>query len=121
MTQENIIVINALHSLTDFDLDNFYKIYKIISNTEKNRIRLDQLYIEIKKEEIEISIISLVNSQVIFQDFVTIQQGMRWGDENTDSLNTIMKDSEKFIYINNICFLLFKLLEGTKGEVLFLG
>ena len=46
---------------------------------------------------------------------------MRWGDENTDSLNTIMKDSEKFIYINNISFLLFKLLEGTKGEVLFLG
>lgn len=120
MTQENIIVINALHSLTDFDLDNFYKIYKIISNTEKNRIRLDQLYIEIKKEEIEISVISLVNSQVIFQDFVTIQQGMRWGDENTDSLNTIMKDSEKFIYINNISLLLFKLLEATKGEVLFL-
>lgn len=121
MTQENIIIINALHSLTDYDLNNFYKIYKIIFQTEKNRIRLDKLYMEIKKEEIEISIISLVNSQVIFQDFVTIQQGMRWGDENTDSLNTIMKDSEKFIYINNISFLLFKLLEETKGEVLFLG
>ena len=121
MTQENIIIINALHSLTDYDLNNFYKIYKIIFQTEKNRLRLDKLYMEIKKEEIEISIISLVNSQVLFQDFVTIQQGMRWGDENTDSLNTIMKDSEKFIYINNISFLLFKLLEETKGEVLFLG
>ena len=84
MTQENIIIINALHSITDYDLNNFYKIYKIIFQTEKNRIRLDKLYMEIKKEEIEISIISLVNSQVLFQDFVTIQQGMRWGDENID-------------------------------------
>ena len=121
MTQENIIIINALHSLTDYDLNNFYKIYKIIFQTEKNRIRLDKLYMEIKKEEIEISIISLVNSQVLFQDFVTIQQGMRWGDENIDSLNTIMKDSEKFISINNISHLLFELLEETKGEILFLG
>ena len=61
MTQENIIIINALHSLTDYDLNNSYKIYKIIFQTEKNRIRLDKLYMEIKKEEIEISIISLVN------------------------------------------------------------
>lgn len=121
MTQENIIIINALHSLTDYDLNNFYKIYKIIFQTEKNRIRLDKLYMEIKKEEIEISIISFVNSQVLFQDFVTIQQGMRWGDENIDSLNTIMKDSEKFISINNISHLLFELLEETKGEILFLG
>ena len=121
MTQENIIIINALHSLTDYDLNNFYKIYKIIFQTEKNRIRLDKLYMEIKKEEIEISIISLVNSQVLFQDFVTIQQGMRWGDENIDPLNTIMKDSEKFISINNISHLLFELLEETKGEILFLG
>lgn len=121
MTQENIIIINALHSLTDYDLNNFYKIYKIIFQTEKNRIRLDKLYIEIKKEEIEISIISLVNSQVLFQDFVTVQQGMRWGDENIDPLNTIMKDSEKFISINNISHLLFELLEETKGEILFLG
>ena len=121
MTQENIIIINALHSLTDYDLNNFYKIYKIIFQTEKNRIRLDKLYIEIKKEEIEISIISLVNSQVLFQDFVTIHQGMRWGDENIDPLNTIMKDSEKFISINNISHLLFELLEETKGEILFLG
>ena len=36
MTQENIIIINALHSLTDYDLNNFYKIYKIIFQTEKN-------------------------------------------------------------------------------------
>lgn len=121
MTHENIIIINALHSLTDYDLNNFYKIYKIIFQTEKNRIRLDKLYIEIKKEEIEISIISLVNSQVLFQDFVTIHQGMRWGDENIDPLNTIMKDSEKFISINNISHLLFELLEETKGEILFLG
>ena len=121
MTQENIIIINALHSLTDYDLNNFYKIYKIIFQTEKNRIRLDKLYMEIKKEEIEISIISLVNSQVLFQDFVTIHQGMRWGDENIDPLNTIMKDSEKFISINNISHLLFELLEETKGEILFLG
>lgn len=121
MTQENIIIINALHSLTDYDLNNFYKIYKIIFQTEKNRIRLDKLYMEIKKEEIEISIISFVNSQVLFQDFVTIQQGMRWGDENIDSLNTIMKDSEKFISINNLSHLLFELLEETKGEILFLG
>ena len=121
MTQENIIIINALHSLTDYDLNNFYKIYKIIFQTEKNRIRLDKLYMEIKKEEIEISIISFVNSQVLIQDFVTIQQGMRWGDENIDSLNTIMKDSEKFISINNISHLLFELLEETKGEILFLG
>ena len=121
MTQENIIIINALHSLTDYDLNNFYKIYKIIFQTEKNRIRLDKLYMEIKKEEIEISIISLVNSQVLFQDFVTIQQGMCWGDENIDPLNTIMKDSEKFISINNISHLLFELLEETKGEILFLG
>ena len=93
----------------------------MIFQTEKNRIRLDKLYMEIKKEEIEISIISFVNSQVLFQDFVTIQQGMRWGDENIDSLNTIMKDSEKFISINNISHLLFELLEETKGEILFLG
>lgn len=121
MTQENITIIDALHPLNDYDLNNFYKIYKIMTDNNFREIRLDKLYEIIPKNSIQISIRKLVNWQIFLQDSITIHQGVRWGDENEDSLNTIMKDSEKFLSLYNISDKLFELLDKSKGELLFLG
>lgn len=121
MTQENITIIDALHSLNDYDLNNFYKIYKIMTDNNFREIRLDKLYEIIPKNSIQISIRKLVNWQIFLQDSITIHQGMRWGDESEDPLNTIMKDSEKFLSLYNISDKLFELLDKSKGELLFLG
>ncbi len=120
MTQENITIIDALHSLNDYDLNNFYKIYKTITENNFRRIRLDKLYEMISKDSIQISIYKLVNLQIFLQNTITTHQGMRWGDENEDLLNTIMKDSEKFLSLYDISDKLFELLDKSKGELLFL-
>lgn len=121
MTQENITIIDALHSLNDYDLNNFYKIYKTMAENNFRRIRLDKLYEMIPKDSIQISVYKLVNLQIFLQNTITTHQGMRWGDENEDPLNTIMKDSEKFLSLYNISDKLFELLNKSKGELLFLG
>ncbi len=121
MTQENITIVDALHSLNDYDLNNFYKIYKTMAENNFRRIRLDKLYEMISKDSIQISIYKLVNLQIFLQNTITTHQGMRWEDENEDPLNTIMKDSEKFLSLYNISDKLFELLDKSKGELLFLG
>lgn len=121
MTQENITLINALHILTDFDLDNFYKLYTVISEKKLREIRLDKLYNLISKDEIDISIRKFVNWQLIFQDTITVHQGLRFGGDEDNPANTIMNDDEKFIILNSISDMFFELLKETKGEILFLG
>lgn len=120
MTQENITLINALHILTDYDLDNFYKIYIVISGENLRKIRLDKLYNSISKNTIDISVRKFVNLQLLFQDTITIHQGLRFGGDEENPANTIMNDDEKFIILNNISDLFFKLLEKTKGKISFL-
>lgn len=121
MTQENITLINALHILTDYDLDNFYKLYTVISEKNLREIRLDKLYNLISKNKIDISIRKFVNWQLIFQDTITVHQGLRFGGDEDNPANTIMNDDEKFIILNSISDIFFELLEETKSEILFLG
>lgn len=65
MTPKNITIIAALHSMNNYDLDNFYKIYKSIFKTNSRTIRLDNLYCIVDKNKIRISINKLVNLQLI--------------------------------------------------------
>ena len=118
ITPENIIIIDALHSLNDYDLTNFYKIYKVIYKIDDKRIRFDKLYSQVDKNIVQISIAKLVNLQLLKQDFITFYQSVVLGK---DPSNSIMEDSEKFLSIYNVSDLLFELLEETKGEILFLG
>lgn len=118
ITPENIIIIDALHSLNDYDLTNFYKIYKVIYKIDDKRIRFDKLYSQVDKNIVQISIAKLVNLQLLKQDFITVYQSVVLGK---DPSNSIMEDSEKFLSIYNVSDLLFELLEETKGEILFLG
>ncbi len=120
MTQENITIIDALHSLNDYDLNNFYKIYKTMAENNFRRIRLDKLYEMISKDSIQISIYKLVNLQMFLQDSITIHQGFRFGGDEDDPLNTIMNDDEKFLSLYDISDKLFELLDKSKGELLFL-
>lgn len=120
MTPENITIIDALHSLNDYDLNNFYKIYKTMTDNNLREIRLDKLYEIIPKDSIQISIRKLVNWQIFLQDSITIHQGFRFGGDEDDPLNTIMNDDEKFLSLYNISDELFTLLEKSKGELLFL-
>ena len=116
MTQENITIIDALHSLNDYDLNNFYKIYKTMAENNFRRIRLDKLYEMISKDSIQISIYKLVNLQMFLQDSITIHQGFRFGGDEDDPLNTIMNDDEKFLSLYNISDKLFELLDKSKGH-----
>lgn len=120
ITQENITIIDALHSLNDYDLNNFYKIYKTMIKNNFKKIRLDKLYEMILKDSIQISIRKLVNLQIFLQDTITIHQGLRFGGDEDDPLNTIMNDDEKFLSLYNISDKLFELLDKSKGELLFL-
>ena len=121
MNIENITIIDALHSLNDYDLINFYKIYSTIIESGSKKIRLDKLYTILPKNSIQISINKLVNLQIFLQDTITIHQGFRFGGDEDDPLNTIMNDDEKFLSIYEISDKLFDLVEKTKGEILFLG
>lgn len=120
MTQENITIIDALHSLNDYDLNNFYKIYNTMTDNNFREIRLDKLYEMISKDSIQISIRKLVNWQIFLQDSITIHQGFRFGGDEDDPLNTIMNDDEKFLSLYNISDYLYNLLEQTKRPNYFL-
>ncbi len=121
MTPENITIIDALHSMNNYDLDNFYMIYKSILETDNRNIRLDNLYSKVDKNAIQISINKLINLQLFIQDTITTHQGMRWGEEFSDPLNTIMNDNEKFLSLYSVSDKLFNLIEQSKGQTLFLG
>lgn len=113
MNLENITIIDALHSLNDFDLFNFCKIYKTIKESNESKMRLDKLYSIIKKEEIQLSLYKLINLQLLNQELITTQQGVRWGEPLIDPLNKVMKDNEKFIFINNISPKLYELIQES--------
>lgn len=121
MTQENITIIDALHSLNDYDLSNFYKIYKFILETNSRTIRLDKLYCLVNKSTIQISVSKLVNLQLLIQEMLTTNQGIRWNDDSEDATNTPMKDSEKFLSLYGVSDKLFNLLDKSKGQIVFLG
>ena len=121
MTPENITIIDALHTINDYDLNNFYKIYTAMQQESLRNIRLDKLYQIFTKESIQISINKLVNLQIIFQDTITIHQGLRFGGDEDDPLNTIMNDDEKFLILYDVSDKLFNLLEKNKGQILFEG
>lgn len=115
---ENITIIDALHSMNDYDLENFYKIYTTMSKNELKEIRLDKLYKLLPKNSCQISLRKLVNLQIILQDTITIHQGLRFGGDEEDPLNTVMNDDEKFIIIYEISDKLFNLLKKTKSNIL---
>ncbi len=115
MTPENITIIDALHSMNNYDLDNFYIIYKLISEIDNRNLRLDKLYSRVDKSTVQISVNKLINLQLFIQDTITTHQGMRWEDDSTDPLNTIMDDSEKFLSLYNVSDKLFNLLEKSRS------
>ncbi len=117
MSPENIIIIDALHVLNDYDLDNFYKIYKYLSNKDDNKERLDILYKEIG-DDIKLSISKLINTQLIIQEYAKLginnsPVGTIYGD--------IRKDDEKYIITYSISKKLFDLLNQANGQILFLN
>lgn len=121
ITPENITIIDALHTMNDYDLENFYKIYTAMSENGLKEIRLDKLYKLLPKSSFQISIRKLANLQIILQDPITIHQGLRFGGDEEDPLNTVMNDDEKFIIIYEISDKLFNLLEKTKSNILCLN
>ena len=120
MTPENITIIDALHSMNNYDIENFYMIYTTMLKENLKEIRLDKLYEILPKNSYQISIRKLVNLQILSQDTITIHQGFRFGGDEPDPLNTIINDDEKFIIIYEISEKLFNLLDQTKGDILFL-
>ncbi len=117
MTPENIIIIDALHVLNDYDLDNFYKIYHYISKKTDNKERLDILYEEIGND-IQLSISKLINTQLIIQEYAKL--GINNSPVGTVYGN-IRKDDEKYILTYSISKKLFDLLNQANGQILFLN
>lgn len=116
MNLENITIIDALHSLNDFDLHNFCKIYKTIKESNESKMRLDKLYSIVEKKEIQLSLYKLINLQLLNQELITTQQGLRWGEPLIDPLNKVMEDNEKFIFINNISQTLYDLIQISQVQ-----
>ncbi len=117
MSPENIIIIDALHVLNDYDLDNFYKIYNYLSNKDDNKERLDILYKEIG-DDIKLSISKLINTQLIIQEYAKL--GINNSPVGTIYGN-IRKDDEKYIITYSISKKLFDLLNQANGQILFLN
>ena len=117
MSPENIIIIDALHVLNDYDLDNFYKIYKYLSSKDDNKERLDILYKEIG-DDIKLSISKLINTQLIIQEYAKL--GINNSPVGTIYGN-IRKDDEKYIITYSISKKLFDLLNQANGQILFLN
>lgn len=116
MTPENIVIIDALHVLNDYDLNNFYKIYKYLSSNEKNKERLDILYKEINPN-INLSLNKLIYNQLLIQENAKL--GITHSTIGTVYGN-IITDNEKYIISYSISEKLYNLLEETKVQLLFL-
>lgn len=109
-----IIIIDALASMNDFDLSNFFYIYKHIVTSEdykhKRVIRLDKLYSEVGKRNVSISVNKLINYQIFDQRFKTVNQGLRFSSPEPDQL---MENDEIFIQLNSASDDLYSIIKFT--------
>ena len=114
MSPENITIIDALHNLNDYDLNNFYKIYTNLCTKQSSKERLDILCKEIDCN-IKLSLNKLVSEQLLVLEYAKL--GINNSPVGTVYGN-IIQDNEKYILLNNISEILFNLLEKTKNQIL---